>query len=118
MAQNTVVNAQVGAARNTHHKLGRFATFSTRARAAGVGLTDEPENLTALAQQLAADVNESQRVRTGFRKVLWKIWEFFEEPASSRAVRRTAAAHPIGAVVGREQWRALLGRRNICRSSC
>ena len=95
MAQNTVVNAQIGAARNTHHKLGRFATFSTRARAAGVGLTDEPEDMTALAQQLAADVQQSQQNRTGYRKRLWQIWQFFEDPASSRPVRPTAATHTL-----------------------
>lgn len=79
---------QAGAAGRNHNKLGRFATFTTRARNAGVELDpDKPENYSAIARQVAGDIVSAQSQRTGYRLLMWNVWVFFEDPASSITVR-------------------------------
>ena len=86
--RGAVQAGQAGAAGRNHNKLGRFATFSTRARNAGVELDpDNPENQSAIARQVAGDIVSAQSQRTGYRLLMWNIWVFFEDPASSITVR-------------------------------
>lgn len=86
--RGAVTNPQPGAIGRNHNKLGRFATFTTRARNAGVELDpDNPENLSEIAKQVAGDVVTGQAQRTGYRLLMWNVWTFFEDPTSSIAVR-------------------------------
>ena len=86
MASVGIINARAGAARNAHHKLGRFATFTTRAREAGCELRDEHRSNADIAAQVAADIIRRPE-RRGMGLIQWRVWEFFEDPSSSRAVR-------------------------------